>query len=93
MKTVKFIQMKDYAHHHGWDPFEREKCRSSPCYQSCVDFCERWNQASFEPDYRSEPLSFFAPMVREVFARKAYDPDVTQKDVEGPPLLQPAFVN
>ena len=64
------FQMVYYAHHYDWDQFEREKYKASPYYQSCVDFCERWDQASFDPDYRSEPLAFFAPMVREVFARQ-----------------------
>jgi predicted HD phosphohydrolase len=83
------FQMVYYAHHYDWNQFEREKYSASPFYQSCVDFCERWDQASFDPDYRSEPLSFFAPMVREVFARKAYDPAVIQKDVvKGLPPLQ-----
>jgi len=78
-----------YAHHYGWNQFEREKYKASPYYQSCVDFCERWDQASFDPDYRSEPLAFFAPMVREVFARTAYDPLVMQKGVvKGLPLVQ-----
>jgi predicted HD phosphohydrolase len=84
------FQMVYYAHHYGWDQFEREKYKASPYYQSCVDFCERWDQASFDPGYPSEPLSFFAPMVHEAFARKAYDPAVIQKGlVRGlPPLRQ-----
>ena len=83
------FQMVYYAHHYGWNQFEREKYKASPYYQSCVDFCERWDQASFDPDYRSEPLAFFAPMVREVFAREAYDPLVIQKGVvKGLPLVQ-----
>ena len=88
------FQMVYYAHHYGWNQFEREKYTSSPYYQSCVDFCERWDQASFDPDYGSEPLSFFAPMVREVFARKAHDPAVLQKGiVRGLPAIQPASAN
>jgi predicted HD phosphohydrolase len=75
------FQMVYYAHHYGWNQFEREKYKSSPYYQSCVDFCERWDQSSFDPDFRSEPLSFFVPMIREVFARKAYDSAVIQSGV------------
>jgi predicted HD phosphohydrolase len=86
------FQMVYYAHHYGWNQFEREKYSSSPYYQSCIDFCERWDQASFDSDYPSEPLSFFAPMVREAFARKAYDPAVIQKDVvRGLPPVQLAL--
>jgi predicted HD phosphohydrolase len=73
------FQMYYYAHHHGWNQYEREKYRSSPYYQSCADFCERWDQSSFDPDYRIQPLDFFAPMVREVFSRKAYASEVIQK--------------
>ncbi|MBS0561540.1 MAG: HD domain-containing protein [Proteobacteria bacterium] len=75
------FQMVYYAHHYGWNQFEREKYKDSPHYQACVDFCERWDQASFDDGYKSEPLSFFEPMVRSVFARKPYDPAVIRAGV------------
>ena len=75
------FQMYYYAHHYGWNRHEREKYRDSIYYQSCVDFCERWDQSSFDPNYKSEPLDFFVPMVKQVFARKAYAPEVIQKGV------------
>ncbi len=59
-----------YAHHYGGDPNQRQKFESHPYYQDCVDFCEKWDQASFDPNYDSEDLDFFAPMVKEVFSRK-----------------------
>ena len=46
--TASF-QMYYYAHHYGWNQHEREKYRDSIYYQSCVDFCERWDQSSFDP--------------------------------------------
>lgn len=68
------FQMVYYAHHYeGWNQFEREKYADSPYYQSAVDFCERWDQNCFDPDYDSKPLEFFAPMVEEVFTRTAYN--------------------
>ena len=67
-----------FGHHYGWDRNARDKFKGHPHYQACADFCERWDQASFDPGYESESLEHFAPMVREVFARKAYDPDVVQ---------------
>jgi len=72
------FQMVYYAHHYGWNQHERDNYRGSPYFQSCVDFCARWDQSSFDPDYASEPLEFFAPMVERVFARRAYDPAVIQ---------------
>jgi predicted HD phosphohydrolase len=83
------FQMLYYAHHYGWDENARDQFKDHPCFQSCAEFCERWDQSSFDPDYVSEPLSFFEPMLREVFARKAYDPDVVREGVVTglPPLV------
>lgn len=46
--------------------------KDSPYYQGCMDFCEKWDQAAFDPDYKSESLEFFEPMVRRVFAKPPY---------------------
>ena len=75
------FQMAYYAHHYGWDPEERQKFRDHPCYQSCVDFCERWDQSSFDPDFSMDPLDSFEADVRRVFSRKAYAADVVQAGV------------
>lgn len=73
------FQMLYYAHHYGWDRDARERFRDHPCFDSCAEFCERWDQSSFDPDYPTEPLSHFEPMLREVFGRKAYDPEVLRE--------------
>ncbi|MEH6631896.1 MAG: HD domain-containing protein [Halopseudomonas aestusnigri] len=75
------FQMFFYGHHYGWDKNAREEFKDHPSFQACADFCERWDQSSFDPDYTSETLDFFIPMVKEVFSRKAYDPDVIQENV------------
>lgn len=63
-----------YIHHFGGDPLERDRYQDHPWYQRCVDFCERWDQASFDPEYPTRPLEHFAPMVRRIFSRPAFDP-------------------
>jgi predicted HD phosphohydrolase len=73
------FQMLYYAHHYGWDRNARDRFRDHPCFDSCAEFCERWDQSSFDPEYDSRPLEHFEPMVREVFGRKAYDPDVIRE--------------
>ena len=78
------FQMLYYAHHYGWDENARERYRDHPCFQSCAAFCERWDQSSFDPDYPSEPLEHFEPRLREVFARKAYDPAVIREGFVSP---------
>ncbi|MDA0222520.1 MAG: HD domain-containing protein [Rhodobacterales bacterium] len=75
------FQMVYYAHHLGWDRELRQKYADSPYYQACVDFCERWDQSSFDPDYPMDPLDSFAAEVEAVFARKAWDDQVVQAGV------------
>jgi len=63
-----------YVHHLGGDRYARERLRDHPWYEACVHFCAAWDQCSFDPDYRSESVEFFAPVVRRVFARAPHDP-------------------
>ena len=55
-----------YFHHIGGDRNARERYKDHPFYQECVDFCEKWDQTSFDPDYPTQPLEYFEPMVRKV---------------------------
>ena len=73
------FQMLYYGHHYGWDRNAREQFRHHPVFNNCAEFCERWDQSSFDPDYPMEPIDTFEPMVREVFSRKAYDPEIIQE--------------
>ncbi len=78
------FQMIYYGYHIGLDPEARARYRDNTNYGACVEFCERWDQASFDPDYDTPPLEHFEPMVREVFARDAWDPAVIRKGVQLP---------
>ncbi|MCY3879711.1 MAG: HD domain-containing protein [Rhodobacteraceae bacterium] len=75
------FQMLYYADHYGWDKNARDRYRDNIYFNSCAEFCERWDQASFDPDYENEPLSHFAELVETVFARGAYDPEILQPGV------------
>jgi predicted HD phosphohydrolase len=61
-----------YAHHSGGDRNAREAYRDHPWYQDTVEFCQRWDQSSFDPAYQTLPLEFFEPMVRRIFAREPF---------------------
>jgi len=78
------FQMLYYGQHVGGNPDKRDTYKGHPCFDDCADFCEHWDQSSFDPEYDTLPIEFFAPMVREVFARKPYDPDVIRPDVREP---------
>jgi len=77
------FQMIYYAHHYGWDKNARDRYRDHPCFDTCSEFCERWDQSAFDPAYNSETLEHFEPMIRSVFSRKAYDPDVIREGFVG----------
>tara|TARA_B100001778_G_scaffold239264_1_gene199759 strand:+ start:353 stop:910 length:558 start_codon:yes stop_codon:yes gene_type:complete len=66
------FQMYYYAHHLGANRFKRDKYRNHKYYQATVDFCEKYDQCSFDPNYKSMSLKDFEPMVRNVFSRKPY---------------------
>ena len=77
VQTHGDFQMLYYGQHlDGFDQHKRERHRGHMYFDDCEAFCERWDQASFDPDYETLPLEFFAPVVREVFARTAYDPSI-----------------
>ena len=61
-----------YYHHIGLDRTERERYRGHPMFQRTADFCEKYDQNSFDPDYDTMPLEAFEPMLRRLFARKPF---------------------
>lgn len=61
-----------YAHHMGGDRNARDRYIDHPWYQDAVDFCHRWDQSSFDPEYDTLSLEIFEPMVRRVFAREPF---------------------
>jgi predicted HD phosphohydrolase len=77
------FQMKYYAHHIDLDPDLREAYRDHPWFDSCDNFCARWDQESFDPDYPTEPIETFEPMLREIFSRHPFDPAIVQ-DADAP---------
>jgi predicted HD phosphohydrolase len=66
------FQMQYYAHHYDRDNTGHLAYKDHEWFASCQRFCERYDQAAFDPAYPSRPLSYFAPMVKEVFGRVAF---------------------
>ncbi len=80
-----FVSAKNHwiVKHHGlfqgyyWfehvdeNPNCRDVLKHHEFYDACVDFCERWDQCSFDPAYKTQPLEHFEPLVRSLFARPA----------------------
>ncbi|WP_371395887.1 HD domain-containing protein [Fretibacter rubidus] len=56
-----------FFEHLGMDKNARDQFKDHPYYEYTAQFVHLYDQAAFDPDYESEDLAFFEPMVREVF--------------------------
>tara|TARA_Y100000590_G_scaffold212833_1_gene241165 strand:- start:4083 stop:4640 length:558 start_codon:yes stop_codon:yes gene_type:complete len=61
-----------YNHHYDQDRNLRDKYQGHQYYQHTIDFCLKWDQASFDPNYETIPLEEFIPMVGRIFSREPY---------------------
>lgn len=64
------FQGRHYYAHFGGDPDAREAHREAldaEVFALAERFADEWDQTAFDPDYDSEPLEHFEPLVREVF--------------------------
>ena len=63
------FQGRYYYDHLGMDPNLRDRHLGQPWYELAERFADEWDQRAFDPDYLSEQLDHFEPMVRRVFAQ------------------------
>ena len=54
----------------GLDPNARDQYKSDPAYEQTVEFTAKYDEISFDPNYKSEPLSTFEPMVRRLLKKQ-----------------------
>jgi predicted HD phosphohydrolase len=56
----------------GTDPDARERYRGHPWFDDCAEFCARYDENCFDPEYDSLPIEEFEPIVGGVFAEPRY---------------------
>ena len=66
------FQMYYYAHHLGFNKNERDKYKGHKYYPATAEFCEKWDQISFDPNCKSLLLKEFEPYVKKIFSRTPY---------------------
>lgn len=76
VKHHGLFQSYYYAHHHGGDRFARDQYADHEWSDLCTEFCARWDQNSFDPDYPIHDLGSFEDEVRAVFSRPPWKPEV-----------------
>jgi len=57
-----------FFHHLGLDRNMRDRYRDHPYWRDCAEFCAKYDENCFDPDYDTMTLEDFEPMVRRVFA-------------------------
>lgn len=53
----------------GLDPNGRDAYRDNPNYDLTEEFCAEYDQVAFDPNYHTEPLDHFAPLLRDLMAK------------------------
>tara|TARA_B100001057_G_scaffold493717_1_gene588802 strand:- start:840 stop:1094 length:255 start_codon:yes stop_codon:yes gene_type:complete len=73
-KRIIFFYNKQNIELHplGGNKNARDKYKGHKYFQDTVDFCEKWDQKSFDPNYKSLKLKDFEPYIRKVFSRTPY---------------------
>ena len=56
-----------FFHYLGMDRDMRESFRGHDHFQYTAEFCEKYDQTAFDPDYDTMPLEAFEPMVMKLF--------------------------
>ena len=66
------FQMYYYAHHLGGNRNQRDKYKGHKYYDDTLAFCEKWDQSSFDPNFKNLTLKDFEPMIKNIFSRKPH---------------------
>ncbi|HXW39241.1 MAG TPA: HD domain-containing protein [Acidimicrobiales bacterium] len=59
------FQLYYFGHFTGQGRNVRDRHAGHPHYDLTAEFCEEYDQRSFDPDYPTEPIEHFLPLVRD----------------------------
>ena len=58
-----------FFEHMGLDKNMRDQFKGHEYWNDCAEFCSKYDQNSFDPEYENLPIEEFIPMVHNVFAK------------------------
>ena len=61
-----------YNHYYNKNRNLRDEYKGHKFYEDTINFCYKWDQASFDPNYNTIPLDDFIPLVGKIFSRTPY---------------------
>ena len=61
-----------YNHYYNKNRNLRDEYKGHKFYEDTINFCHKWDQASFDPNYDTIPLDDFIPLVGKIYSRTPY---------------------
>jgi predicted HD phosphohydrolase len=55
-----------FWHYIGLDQHARDQWNDSPYFDHTEEFCAKYDQTAFDPEYESNPLEHYEPLIREI---------------------------
>ncbi|MDX2379894.1 MAG: phosphohydrolase [Acidimicrobiia bacterium] len=55
-----------FWHYIGLDKNARDQWKDSPYFDHTEEFCAKYDQTAFDPDYASNPLEHYEPLIRQI---------------------------
>src|SRR6185369_65800 len=70
IRTHQDFQGKHYYALLGLDPAARQQYLNEPWFEQARIFTDEWDQTSFDPNYDTQPLEHFEPLLERVFSKQ-----------------------
>ena len=67
IKTHQDFQGEHYYHYQGKPRDLRKQYVNEPWYEKAIEFTDKWDQAAFDPEYKTDSLESFEPLIKKIF--------------------------
>ena len=68
IRTHQDFQGEHYYHYLGKPRDLRKNYENESWYEKAKQFTDEWDQAAFDPEYDTEPLEYFIPLIQKFFS-------------------------
>ena len=68
IRTHQDFQGEHYYHYMGKPRDLRKNYENESWYEKAKQFTDEWDQAAFDPEYDTEPLEYFIPLIQKFFS-------------------------
>ena len=68
IRTHQDFQGEHYYHYMGKPQDLRKQYVNEAWYKKAIEFTDEWDQAAFDPNYQTDTLESFEPLIKKFFA-------------------------